>query len=80
MMPVFLNSTDADFEQGFRAMLGAKREDSSDVNDAVTAIIRDVRDRGDAALCDLTTRFDRLDLTPPRCASLLRRSRSRWPA
>lgn len=63
-MPVFLNSTDADFEQGFRAMLGAKREDSSDVNDAVTAIIRDVRDRGDAALCDLTTRFDRLDLTP----------------
>lgn len=64
MMPVFLNSTDADFEQGFRAMLGAKREDSSDVNDAVTAIIRDVRDRGDAALCDLTTRFDRLDLTP----------------
>ncbi|MCG6110899.1 MAG: histidinol dehydrogenase [Paracoccus sp.] len=63
-MPVFLNITDADFEQGFAAMLGAKREDSTDVNDAVTAIIRDVRDRGDAALCDLTARFDRLQLTP----------------
>ncbi|MFN4059239.1 MAG: histidinol dehydrogenase [Paracoccus hibiscisoli] len=63
-MPVFLNIADADFEQGFAAMLGAKREDSTDVNDAVTAIIRDVRDRGDAALCDLTARFDRLQLTP----------------
>ncbi len=63
-MPVFLNSADADFEQGFRAMLGAKREDSADVNDAVTAIIRDVRDRGDVALCALTSKFDRLDLTP----------------
>ncbi|MFN3277223.1 MAG: histidinol dehydrogenase [Paracoccus hibiscisoli] len=63
-MPVFLNIADTDFEQGFAAMLGAKREDSTDVNDAVTAIIRDVRDRGDAALCDLTARFDRLQLTP----------------
>ncbi|TJZ92984.1 histidinol dehydrogenase [Paracoccus gahaiensis] len=63
-MPVFLNSDDADFERGFQAMLGAKREDSTDVNDAVTAIIRDVRARGDAALCELTSRFDRLDLTP----------------
>lgn len=63
-MPVFLNARDADFEQGFRAMLSAKREDSTDVNDAVTAIIRDVRDRGDAAVCALTARFDRLSLTP----------------
>ncbi|CAM3149980.1 histidinol dehydrogenase [Paracoccus nototheniae] len=63
-MPVFLNTSAADFEQGFRAMLSAKREDSSDVNDAVTAIIRDVRARGDLALCELTARFDRLQLTP----------------
>ena len=63
-MPVFLNSADADFEKGFRAMLSAKREDSTDVNDVVAAIISDVRHRGDTALCELTTRFDRLDLTP----------------
>ncbi|TGN68261.1 histidinol dehydrogenase [Paracoccus liaowanqingii] len=63
-MPVFLNTRDAGFEAGFGRMLSAKREDSTDVNDAVTAIIRDVRARGDAALCELTSRFDRLDLTP----------------
>ncbi|MFC0200595.1 histidinol dehydrogenase [Paracoccus rhizosphaerae] len=63
-MPVFLNSSDSDFEAGFLRMLLAKREDSSDVNDAVSAIIADVRARGDQAVCELTARFDRLDLTP----------------
>jgi histidinol dehydrogenase len=63
-MPVTLNTKDADFEQGFQQMLNAKREDSVDVNTIVTNIIADVRARGDAALCELTSRFDRLDLTP----------------
>ncbi|QIR85296.1 histidinol dehydrogenase [Paracoccus sp. AK26] len=63
-MPVTLNTSDADFEARFGEMLSAKREDSVDVNDVVAGIIRDVRHRGDAALCDLTSRFDRLDLTP----------------
>ena len=63
-MPVFLNSSDSDFEAGFLRMLSAKREDSSYVNDAVSAIIADVRARGDQAVCELTARFDRLDLTP----------------
>lgn len=61
-MPVRLNSSDTDFEARFSAMLSAKREDSTDVNDAVAGIIADVRARGDAALCDLTTKFDRLEL------------------
>ena len=65
-MPVTLNTSDADFEAGFARMLSAKREDSADVNDAVAAIIADVRARGDAALCELTARFDRLDLTADR--------------
>ncbi|WP_111557451.1 histidinol dehydrogenase [Paracoccus sediminilitoris] len=63
-MPVTLNIKDADFEQGFQQMLNAKREDSADVNTTVATIIADVRHRGDAALCELTSRFDRLDLTP----------------
>lgn len=65
-MPVTLNTSDADFETRFTRMLSAKREDSVDVNDVVAGIIRDIRQRGDAALCDLTSRFDRLDLTPDR--------------
>ncbi|MFV0302763.1 MAG: histidinol dehydrogenase [Paracoccus sp. (in: a-proteobacteria)] len=63
-MPITLNTSDADFESGFARMLAMKREDSADVNAAVAAIIADVRARGDAALCELTARFDRLDLTP----------------
>nr|WP_111298129.1 histidinol dehydrogenase [Paracoccus saliphilus] len=65
-MPVTLNIDDADFEPGFQRMLSAKREDSTDVNDAVSAIIARVRAEGDQALCDLTARFDRLSLTPDR--------------
>ncbi|MDX1780972.1 MAG: histidinol dehydrogenase [Thalassovita sp.] len=63
-MPVFLNSQDADFETAFTALLGAKREDSPDVDDVVAGIIADVRARGDAAVIELTAKFDRLDLTP----------------
>ena len=63
-MPLFLSTTDADFEARFAALLSAKREEAPDVDDAVAAIIADVRARGDAALVELTARFDRLELTP----------------
>ena len=63
-MPQFFATTDADFETRFTALLGAKREDSPDVDDTVAAIIADVRARGDGAVIDLTARFDRLQLTP----------------
>jgi hypothetical protein len=42
-MPVFLNTTDADFETRFAALLSMKREDAPEVDDAVAAIIDDVR-------------------------------------
>ncbi|EEW60632.1 histidinol dehydrogenase [Ruegeria sp. TrichCH4B] len=61
-MPVFLTSSDANFEQSFTALLGAKREDSPDVDAIVADIIADVRHRGDAALLELTEKFDRLAL------------------
>lgn len=63
-MPQFLDTTDPEFETAFRALLGMKREDAPDVQDAVAGIIADVRARGDAAVIDLTARFDRLALTP----------------
>ncbi len=62
-MPVFLDTTQPDFEASFTTLLNAKREDSPDVDDTVAAIIADVRRRGDAAVLDLTARFDRLSLT-----------------
>ncbi|MBJ6372441.1 histidinol dehydrogenase [Sedimentitalea arenosa] len=62
-MPVFLATTDPAFEEGFVTLMNAKREDSPDVDATVAAIINDVRNRGDAAVIELTARFDRLDLT-----------------
>ena len=62
-MPAILSTTDADFEERFRTLLASKREDATDVDDAVAAILRDVRAEGDAALMRYTKRFDRLDLS-----------------
>ena len=67
-MPVFLTRSQPDFEAAFEALLSAKREDSPDVDAAVAGIIADVRARGDAALIELTDRFDRIALTPETLA------------
>ncbi|WP_226621826.1 histidinol dehydrogenase [Alloyangia pacifica] len=61
-MPVFLDTTDPDFELEFAQLLSAKREDSPDVDDIVAGIIADVRARGDAAVLEMTAKFDRLEL------------------
>jgi histidinol dehydrogenase len=61
-MATWLNSADPEFESGFQTLLAQKREQAADVNDAVAAIIARVRAEGDAALADLTLRYDRLDL------------------
>ena len=67
-MPQFLDASDPGFESQLQTLLGAKREDAPDVDDTVAAIIADVRDRGDAAVIELTERFDRQRLTPDTLA------------
>ncbi|HHS88964.1 MAG TPA: histidinol dehydrogenase [Rhodobacteraceae bacterium] len=67
-MPEFLSTRDDDFEPRFAALLGRKREDAPEVDDVVATIIQDVRERGDAAVIDLTARFDDLELTPETLA------------
>ncbi|WP_114966217.1 histidinol dehydrogenase [Alkalilacustris brevis] len=67
-MPQFLSSREAGFEAAFRALLSAKREEAVDVDEAVAAIIADVRARGDDSVIELTERFDRLRLTPEKLA------------
>ena len=61
-MPIRLDARSPDFDQRFRAFLGVKREAAADVEQAVRAIIDDVKARGDQALFDLTAKFDRVDL------------------
>ncbi|MAM25018.1 MAG: histidinol dehydrogenase [Rhodobacteraceae bacterium] len=63
-MPQFLDHAQTDFETVFTALLGAKREDAPDVDEAVAKIIADVRARGDEAVVELTNRFDRVALGP----------------
>lgn len=59
-MALRLDASDKNFNTAFAALLTGKREASVDVNDTVTAIIADVRARGDEALVELTRKFDRL--------------------
>jgi len=61
-MPLRLDSQSADFPTRFRAFLGVKREATLDVEQAVRAIIADVRARGDRALTELTAKYDGVDL------------------
>jgi histidinol dehydrogenase len=62
-MPQHLSTSDPGFETAFAAFLANKREASEDVDQAVRAIIAEVRRDGDRALVELTRRFDRLDLS-----------------
>jgi histidinol dehydrogenase len=61
-MPQRLSTSDPAFAQRFDAFLATKRETSDDVDQAVRAIIADVRARGDRALIDLSQKFDQVDL------------------
>ena len=61
-MTLRLDATAADFDARFADLLAMKREVSEDVDAAARDIIADVVSRGDAALIDLSKKFDRIDL------------------
>lgn len=67
-MPVVLDSADASFDRDFNELLSQKRENDPQVDADVSAIISQVRSDGDEALIALTSKFDRLDLTPETIA------------
>jgi histidinol dehydrogenase len=58
-----LATTDPAFPAAFDALLHQARDTVEQVDRPVAAIIAEVRARGDAALIDYTTRFDRLTLS-----------------
>ena len=67
-MPVFLSTADADFAEAFDALLHRNAKESEEVDRAVAGIIAEVRARGDAALIEMTERWDRVSLTPETLA------------
>jgi histidinol dehydrogenase len=58
-----LDIRDKNFATDFETLLFAKRDVEEDVAAGVKRIIADVRARGDAALVELSNRFDRANLT-----------------
>src|SRR5258706_8051140 len=58
-----LNASDPSFDADFQKLLFAGREEEEDVAAVVRGIIADVRARGDAALIELTNKFDRAGVT-----------------
>lgn len=58
-----LRFSDPDFDQTFGAIVERRESLPEGVEATVAAIIADVRQRGDAALCEYTAKFDRLQLT-----------------
>jgi histidinol dehydrogenase len=58
-----LDASDPGFDAAFAALLHAKRDEEEDVAQAVRAIIAQLRARGDAALVELTNKFDRAGVT-----------------
>ncbi len=57
-----LDATAPSFAADFAALVDARRESDADVARDVAAILRAVKDEGDAALRDFTRKFDRHDL------------------
>lgn len=53
-----LDSSSPEFADGLTQLLAFAEEDQAEVRTAVQNIIRDVRERGDAAVVELTNRFD----------------------
>jgi histidinol dehydrogenase len=61
-MSMALDMQTADFERRFASLVATKRESSVDVDLTVADIIDVVRQRGDAALAELSLRFDRIEI------------------
>lgn len=60
---LFLDIRDKDFDVTFQTILSRGEESGREVEQVVLGIISDVRQRGDAAVLELTRRFDRLEVS-----------------
>jgi len=58
-----LNASDKDFSDQLDALLSRETDTGEDIQKLVADILADVKQHGDAALCDYTSRFDQWDCT-----------------
>lgn len=59
-----LNSTQPDYHARLDALLSRETDTGDDVQNLVADILKDVKQRGNAALCEYTSKFDAWDCTP----------------
>jgi len=71
-----LSSSDANFDEALSALLAFEETADEKLEATVAAILSDVRKRGDAAVLEYTSRFDRMSL-PDACAMELPREELR---
>jgi histidinol dehydrogenase len=62
-MPARLDAAAPGFQEGLKALIERRRQEGGEAERAAAEIIGRVRAEGDAALIDLTRRFDRIELT-----------------
>ena len=73
-----LDATSPDFERELDALLARETDTGEDVQNVVADILRDVKARGDAALCDYTRRFDGWEATPETLEIARERMEQAW--
>ena len=67
-MPLRLESSVVGFAEAFARLVDGRRDSDADVASVVSKIIADVAKGGDAAVIELTQRFDRITLSPATMA------------
>ncbi|MDQ7011753.1 MAG: histidinol dehydrogenase [Mariprofundaceae bacterium] len=75
-----LSSTQDDFNVRLDALLGRETDTGADVQHLVADILADVKQRGDAALCEYTRRFDGWECTPDTLVITREQMETAWRA
>ncbi|MDX8395169.1 MAG: histidinol dehydrogenase [Mariprofundaceae bacterium] len=73
-----LSSTQADFSDKLNQLLSRETDTGADIQSLVADILADVKQRGDAALCDYTERFDNWACSPENMIITRDRMEKAW--
>ena len=73
-----LNSTDPDYRAQLDALLSRETDTGADVQNLVADILADVKIRGNAALCEYTSKFDGWDCTAENMVITRQRMEDAW--
>jgi histidinol dehydrogenase len=75
-----LSSTQSDFHKELDSLLSRETDTGDDIQNLVADILRDVKQRGDAALCEYTSRFDSWECTTGTLEISRERMEEAWNA